>query len=86
MFDFSTLYIKLPHDKVRTVLYKLIGFCFEGDNDSIFLNYFGTVGQLYFSKQDIKDAVNYILSNCYFLLGKKIFSQIIGILLGSDPA
>ena len=42
--------------------------------------------QLCLSKQDIKDTVNYILSNCDFRVGKKIFSQIIGIPIGSEPA
>ena len=29
-FDFSTLYTKLPHDKLLNVLFKLIDFCFNG--------------------------------------------------------
>ena len=37
-------------------------------------------------KQSIKNAVNYILYNCYFTVDKKIFSQIIGILKGSNPS
>ena len=42
--------------------------------------------QLCFSKQDIKDAVTYLLCNCYFTVGSKLFCQIIGIPMGSDPA
>ena len=34
----------------------------------------------------MKDAVSYLLSNCYFTVGPKIFCQIIGIPMGSDPA
>ena len=42
MFDFSTLHTKLPHDKLRTVLRKLIDFCFDGrENNFVLLNYFG---------------------------------------------
>ena len=33
----------------------------------------------------MKDAVVYLLSNCYFTVGPKIFCQIIGIPMGSDP-
>ena len=38
------------------------------------------------NKQQIKDAVAFLLFNCYFTVGPKIFSQIIGIPMGSDPA
>ena len=31
-YDFSTLYTKLPHDKLVTELIKLIDFCFNGGN------------------------------------------------------
>ena len=37
-------------------------------------------------QQQIKDAVTYLLFNCYFTVGPKIFCQIIGIPMGSDPA
>ena len=37
-------------------------------------------------KQQIKNAVAYLLLNCYFTVGSKIFCQIIGISMGSDPA
>ena len=37
------------------------------------------------NKQQIKDAVAYLL-NCYFTVDPKIFCQIIGIPMGSDPA
>ena len=40
---------------------------------------------LCFSKQDIEDAVNCILSCYYFAVGNNIFSQIIGISMGPDP-
>ena len=38
------------------------------------------------NKQQIKDAVAYLLFNSCFSVGPKIFCQIIGILMGSDPA
>ena len=38
------------------------------------------------TKQQIKDTVAYLLFNSYFLDKRKIFSQIIGIPLMSDPA
>ena len=38
------------------------------------------------NKQQIKDAVAYLVFNCYFTVGPKIFCQIVGIPKGSDPA
>ena len=37
-------------------------------------------------QQQIKDAVTYLLFNCYFIVGLNIFCQIIGIPIRSDPA
>ena len=34
-FDFSTLYTKLPHNKLLMVLNKFIGFCFDGEECKI---------------------------------------------------
>ena len=72
-FDFSSLYAKLPHNN---------DFCFDGarwvnniKDNAICLN-----------KQQIKDAVAYLLLNCYFTVGPKIFCQIFGIPMGFDPA
>ena len=40
-----------------------------------------------FNKQQIKDAVAYLIFNCYLIVvGPKLFCQIIGIPMGSDPA
>ena len=93
-FDFSTLYTKLPHSKLLMVLNSLIGFCFDGgDSKYITVNSYGTRwvkniknNVICLIKQLIKDAVVYLLSKCYFTVGLKIFCQIIGILMGSDPA
>ena len=93
-FDFSMLYTKLPHNKLLKVLHKLIDFCFDGGTKNfILINKFGARcidnrknDQLCFSKQDVKDAVTCLLCNCYFTVGSKLFCQIIGIPMGSDPA
>ena len=93
-FDFFTLYTKLPHNKLLKVLHSLIDFCFDGGiKKFILINKFGGswVSEkkkdcICFSKQDIKDAVTYLLKNYYFTVGSKLFRQIIGIPMGSDPA
>ena len=76
------------------VLYHLIDFCFDGgENKFIQINKFVARwirevnnNRICFSKQQMKDAVSYLFSNCYFTVGPKIFCQIIGIPMGSDPA
>ena len=93
-FDFSTLYTKLTHKKLLTILHKLIDFCFNGGGHKyITISKFGSYWtkersetKISFNKQQMKDAVTYLLSNCYFTVGMKLFCQLIGIPMGSDPA
>ena len=94
-FDFSTLYTKIPHDKLLDVLYKIIDFVFKGGTkDRVAINGQGTAYwagknsrvRNYFTKDSIKNAVTFLITNCYFKLGNKLFRQDIGIPMGSDPA
>ena len=93
-FDFSTLYTKIPHDKLLQVLYELVDFCFQGGTHeqlSISKNGARWVSKcnrkgLRFSRQLVKDALKYLLDNCYFTFGESVFKQIVGIPMGSDPA
>ena len=73
-FDFSTLYTKIPHDKLLDVLKKIVDFIFKGGTrKKVEINKFGTanwVGQKSssntFTKESIIDAVSDLISNCYF--------------------
>ena len=93
-FDFSTLYTKIPHDKLLFVLNSLTDFCFNGgENNFIEVSSYGAKWVkedkgfgITLTKEDIKEALKYLLSNCYFTIGNKLFRQIIGIPMGSDPA
>ena len=92
-FDFSTLYTKIPHNKLTDVLCKMVDFCFSGGNSkSLLVNFFGArwienPGSAFvYTKQKVKLALRYLMSNCFFTLGSKTFRQIIGIPMGSDPA
>ena len=75
------------------VLSSLIDFCFDGgETKYISVNNYGTHwvrnikdNIICLNKQQIKDAVAYLLFNCYFIVGPKIF-QVIGIPMGSDPS
>ena len=93
-FDFTTLYPKLPHNKLLMVLNSLNDFCFDGgESKFIAVNNYEACwaknikdNAICLNKQQIKDAIAYLLSNCYFTVGRKIFCQIIDIPIGSDPA
>ena len=92
-FDFSSLYTKLPHNKLLMVLNSFIDFCFDGESKYIKFNNYGARwvknikdNVICLNKQQIKDAVAYLLFNCYLTVGSQIFCQIIVIPMGSDPA
>ena len=76
------------------VLNSWIDFCFdEGESKYITVNSYGAHwvknikdNVICLEKQQMKDVVIHLLCNCYFTFGLKIFCQIIGIHVGSDPA
>ena len=76
------------------VLNSLIDFCFDGGEIKyIIVNNYGARwvknikdNVICLNKHQIKDAVAYLLFNCYFTVGPKIFCQIINIRMGSDLA
>ena len=69
------------------VLNSLIDFCFAGGKSKyITVNNYEARwvdnikdNVICLNKQQIKDACSYLLLNCYFPVGPKIFCQIIGI-------
>ena len=94
-FDFSTLYTKIPHDKLIDVLNKIIDFVFKGGtrerisiHSSRVASWVSNVKESssYYTKDSIRLALEYLIRNCYFRLGNKLFRQDIGIPMGSDPA
>ena len=95
-FDFSTLYTKIPHDKLIEVLTGIIDFVFKGGTrDRVSIRKSGhanwvdsrnNTSTTVYTKDSIIEAVTYLIRNCYFKLGKKLFRQDIGIPMGSDPA
>ena len=93
-YDFSTLYTKLPHDKLVKELLKLIDFCFNGGNKKyIKINNWGnaswgkkTQNSVGFTKNSLKVAVKHLIENCYFTVGNTVLRQAIGIPMGIDPA
>ena len=86
IYIYSILYTKL-HNKLLMVRNSLIGFCFDGgESKFITVNNYGARwvkdikdNVICLKKQQTKDAVAYLLLNCYFTVGPKIFCQIIGV-------
>ncbi len=94
-FDFSTLYTKIPHDKLIYVLNNIIDFVFKGGKrNKVSVHKSGRASWVSNAKKSstvfdidtIKNAVAYLINNCQFKLGNKLFRQTIGIPMGSDPA
>ena len=73
---------------------ELIDFCFQGGNrEKISITNTGARwvtknrrSGLTLDKETTKKAVRYLMENCFFTLGSKLFRQVIGIPMGSDPA
>lgn len=94
-FDFSTLYTKIPHDKLLEVLFDVVDFVFKGGSrDYIVINKHDSASwstkkkghKFAFDKSSLKEAIKFLLHNCFFSFGNIIMKQIIGIPMGSDPA
>ena len=92
-FDFSTLYTKIPHNLLKEDLFEIVDFVFKGGISNLVYvtkmvrfggNLWGDF-QMY-SKMAIKTILEFIIDNAYYQGGYKIFKQIIGIPMGSDPA
>ena len=77
-FDFSTLYTKIPHDKLIDVLNQLVDFVFNS-TDRVYLSVTNSgvrwikekgrcKGRIY-NKNKVKTVVQYLIENCYFTIG-----------------
>ena len=94
-FDFSTLYTKLPHDKLLKELSEVIDFVFNaGSNKHIAISKYGKAywsknkpkSSVSFTRHSLKIAVKHLVQNCYFTVGNVVMRQAIGIPMGIDPA
>ena len=94
-FDFSTLYTKLPPDKLIKELSEVIDFVFDaGSNKHIAISKHGKAywsknkpkSSVSFTKNSLKVAVKHLVQNCHFTVGNVVMRQAIGIPMGIDPA
>ena len=92
-FDFKTLYTKIGHNKLLDVLNDIIDMVFKGGKKIfIMCNEYRAFwvskkkGKLCFSKSTLKSVVKHLITECHFEIGNTLFTQIIGIAMGIDPA
>ena len=93
-FDFSTLYTKIPHHLLKGALEDIVDFCFSGGNSN---GVYVLNGKAFwripkrgdyrtYTQKKVKDVLSYVIKNAYFQINNKVFQQVIGIPMGSDPA
>ena len=93
-FDFSTLYTKIPHHLLKGALFEIVDFCFKGGiSKGVYVHKTDAYwrkpskdGKDPYTREDIKSVLEYVIDNAFFQVGDKVFRQIIGIPMGSDPA
>ena len=78
------------------MLNKIIDFVFKGgtrnkisitnSGNAYWVHKGGDNSSCVYTKESIVRAVDFLIRNCYFRLGDKLFRQDIGIPMGSDPA
>jgi hypothetical protein len=87
MFDFSTLYTKIPHDKLKHVMGEIVNFCFNGcKGRNIVVNDRQAVWEgeevsnknkklPSFTHESINMAINFLLDNSYFKVRNNSFAR-----------
>ena len=91
-FDFSTLYTTLPHNLIKDKLVDLIERTFhrEGSlyiacNDkNVFFTSDAVRNYNLWSCQKVCEVLTFLLDNIYIKLGSKLYSQIVGIPMGTN--
>ena len=92
-YDFSTLYTKIPHDKLKLALNNIVEKCFEKSKMKyISINNYEAfwsdrVSKRYtsFNKTSLLNNIDFLIDNTFFMCGDLIFKQNIGIPMGTDP-
>ena len=97
-FDFSTLYITIPHNKLKSKLKEIINQCFFHKNSTrrfqnVVIGYKETYSvwdhsdapQKY-SDADVIKMLEYLIDNIFVEFGRRIFQQTIGIPMGTNCA
>ena len=92
-YDFSTLYTNLDHNDIKIALRFVIKLAFR--NNRIF-NYISIYKNGYrwvkdhkrdtfvFDEDKLIKCVDFLIDNCYFVIGESVFKQLIGVPIGID--
>ena len=87
------LYTKIPHGKLLYVLNEITDIAFKGGSKDYIVYTSGAfwlqskskTGKPY-SLQELKSCLEFSINNSFFQVDSKIFRQVIGTPMGSDPA
>ena len=95
-YDFSTLYTTLPHNLIKQKLLDLIEWNFYKKEGKLYLAcndkkaFFTSVdyyrGYHFWYCQNVCDALSFLLDNIYIRFGTKLYTQIVGIPMGTSWA
>ena len=89
VYDFSTIYTTLPHNLIKEKVTELIEQTFNREG-SLYIYAFFTSEQpkryKVWSCQKMCDALHYLLDNLFIRFGSKLYSQIVGIPMGTNCA
>jgi hypothetical protein len=93
-FDFSTLYITLPHDKLKTHLKETIHKAFSHRNYGskfVLLGYNSTYlsnkilkGKACYSEEQVISMLEFLIDNIFVFFGGTLFLQVVGIPMGTN--
>ena len=91
-YDFSTLYTILPHNLIKEKLINLIDWTFKREGSpyitcnerQAFFTSGDTKRYKLWSCQNVCEALIYLLDNIYIRFGTKLYTQIIGIPMGTN--
>ena len=83
-YDFSTLYTNLEHQEIKLALSSVIKLCFRLSKKKYIAVYnrsFSWInnpkpGTFCYDIATLMESVNFLIDNCYFTLGTKIFRQV----------
>ena len=94
-FDFSTLYTMIDQNDLSEKLKWAVDKAFSGGtnqwirvsrNDATFHNGKKKMSGKLYSKDEVHVMIDTVINNALFTFGDKVFRQVIGIPMGTDPA
>ena len=93
-YDFSTLYTTLPHNSIKDKLIDLVEETFQREGSHYLAcndrNAFFTWGKPKkyhaWSGQNVCDALTFLLDNNFIRFGTKLYTQVVGIPMGTNCA